>query len=120
MTNASALIGVLADPTRRALVEALRPGPRSVTDLAGQVPVSRSAVSQHLSVLYEAGVVDKTPLGTRRVYRLRSEALGELRAYVDGLWSDALDSFASAADGVAGSADERPVPRHGTGQEAVS
>lgn len=104
-------MAVLADPTRRALVDALRQGPRSVSELAGRVPVSRSAVSQHLAVLHDAGLVDRTPHGTRRVYRLRPETLGELRAYVDRLWGDALESFATAAGTAApraGNADGHP------------
>jgi DNA-binding transcriptional ArsR family regulator len=115
MTNASHLIGALADPTRSALVEALRGGPRSVTELADRVPVSRSAVSQHLAVLRDAGVVDRTPLGTRRVYRLRPETLGALREYVDALWGDALDGYAAAAE----SAGAESVGAESVGAESV-
>lgn len=97
MANASALLDVLADPTRRALVDALRHGPLTVTELARRVPVSRSAVSQHLRLLSEKGIVDHHAEGTSRHYRLQERALGELRDYACGLWDDALASFADAA-----------------------
>ena len=94
MTNAKALLAVIAEPTRLALVDALRSGPLSVGDLAGRVPVTRSAVSQHLKVLKEAGVVDDRARGTTRLYHLQAETLGEVRAYIDKLWDDALGTFA--------------------------
>jgi DNA-binding transcriptional ArsR family regulator len=88
-------LAVLSDPTRKALVDALRKGPLTVGALAEGVPVSRSAVSQHLQVLKAAELVEDEVDGTRRLYRLRPTVLGELREYVDGLWSDALAGFAS-------------------------
>jgi DNA-binding transcriptional ArsR family regulator len=91
------MLAVLADATRRTLVEALRAGPLTVGELADRVPVSRSAVSQHLQVLKAADLVIDEAAGTRRHYRLRGEALGALRAYVDGLWNDALAGFADEA-----------------------
>ncbi len=97
MSNALAILTVLADPTRRALVDALRNGPRTVTDLAATVPVSQSAVSQHLQVLKTSGLVELHRSGTRRYYHLDPGRLGELRAYVDSLWEDALGSMAAAA-----------------------
>jgi DNA-binding transcriptional ArsR family regulator len=97
VTNVQAVLAILADPTRRTLVDALRAGPLTVGELAQHVPVSRSAVSQHLQVLRAAGVVDNEADGTRRLYRLEPQALGELRAYVDGLWGDALGSYAAHA-----------------------
>ena len=87
----------MADPTRQALVDALRAGPLTVGELAERVPVSRSAVSQHLQVLKTAEIVDNEADGTRRLYRLQPQALGELRAYVDALWGDALGNFAAHA-----------------------
>jgi DNA-binding transcriptional ArsR family regulator len=93
VAHASALLDVLADPTRRALVDALRHGPLTVSELASRVPVSRSAVSQHLRLLSDKGIVDHRAVGTSRHYRLQEQALGELRDYVCGLWDDALASF---------------------------
>jgi DNA-binding transcriptional ArsR family regulator len=95
MTNVQAALALLADPTRRTLVDALRGGPLTVGELAERVTVTRSAVSQHLQVLKAAGLVDDVAEGTRRLYRLQPGTLGELRAYVDALWGDALGGFAS-------------------------
>jgi len=94
MANVNALLAVMADPTRQTLVDALRQGPLSVGELAQQVPVSRSAVSQHLHVLKEVHLVADEAVGTRRLYRLQADALGELRAYLDTLWGDALAGYA--------------------------
>ena len=91
-------LAALGDGTRRAIFELLRDGPRAVGELAASVPVSRPAVSQHLRVLKEAGLVHDAPVGNRRVYRVEPDALGELRAYFDDLWSDALQSFKTAAE----------------------
>ncbi len=91
-------IEALADPTRRAIVEALRAGPSPVGALAGPLPVSRPAVSQHLRVLTDAGLVEVTPKGTRRYYRLAPGGVDELRRYLDDLWDDALAAFARAAE----------------------
>src|SRR5215470_5230039 len=88
-------LAALADPTRRAVFERLVDGPRSVSEVAATLPVSRPAVSQHLKHLKDAGLVSEERAGTRRIYRADPKALGELRAYVDRLWSDALDRFAS-------------------------
>jgi DNA-binding transcriptional ArsR family regulator len=94
MTNAQALLSIIAEPTRLVLVDALRGGPVTVGELAARVPVTRSAVSQHLKVLKDAGVVGDQARGTRRLYHLRAETLGEVRAYVDALWDDAIGAFA--------------------------
>jgi DNA-binding transcriptional ArsR family regulator len=96
MANARSapVFDALGDGTRRALVERLRKGPASVTALAHGLPVSRSAVSQHLRVLREAGLVRETADGTRRIYRLDPRGLGVLRDWLDRHWSEALDSFA--------------------------
>lgn len=93
MANANHLLAVLADPTRRALVERLREGPHTAGALTSATSVSRSAVSQHLGVLKSAAMVIERREGTRRYYSLDPAALGALRAYVDGLWSDALAQF---------------------------
>jgi DNA-binding transcriptional ArsR family regulator len=88
----------LADPTRRAIFELLRDGPRAVGELAGSLPVSRPAVSQHLRVLKGAGLVSERKEGTRRVYRVEANGLVELRAWVDRFWDDALAGFKAAAE----------------------
>jgi DNA-binding transcriptional ArsR family regulator len=88
----------LGDPTRRAVFELLRDGPRAVGELARELPVSRPAVSQHLRVLREAGLVTERREGTRRLYRIDPEGVGELRAYVESFWDRALAGFKRAAE----------------------
>ena len=83
----------LSDPTRRQVFERLRTGPRSVGALARGLPVSRPAVSQHLTALKAAGLVMHRSEGTRRVYYIDPHGLGELRRWLDGFWTDALESF---------------------------
>ena len=91
-------MAALADPTRRAVFERLRSGPRAVGEIAGSLPVSRPAVSQHLRVLKAAGLVSERRAGTRRLYSVNGDGLAELRAYLEGFWQDALDAFAAAAE----------------------
>ena len=88
----------LAEPTRRQVLEELRAGPRSVGELTAAVPVSQSAVSQHLRVLREAGLVRERREGTRRLYRVDPDGLGTLRVYLDKFWDDALEAFRRFAD----------------------
>jgi DNA-binding transcriptional ArsR family regulator len=88
----------LGDPTRRAIFEQLRRGPRAVGEIAGELPVSRPAVSQHLRVLKEARLVTERRDGTRRLYRLDPDGLGELRDYFDEFWTEALAGFKAAAE----------------------
>jgi DNA-binding transcriptional ArsR family regulator len=88
----------LGDPTRRAIFEQLRSGPRSVGEIAAELPVSRPAVSQHLRVLKEAGLVTERRNGTRRLYRLDPGGLGELRRYVEEHWTQALAAFKEEAE----------------------
>ena len=88
----------LADPTRRAIFERLREGPLPVGELARGLPVSRPAVSQHLRVLKEAGLVSERRNGTRRLYRIEPDGIAALRAYFDEFWSRALDAFKAAAE----------------------
>jgi DNA-binding transcriptional ArsR family regulator len=88
----------LADPTRRAIFERLGDGPRAVGDLAREFPVSRPAVSQHLKVLKDAGLVSDERDGARRLYRVDPEGLEALRAYFDSFWSDAMAAFRQAAE----------------------
>jgi DNA-binding transcriptional ArsR family regulator len=97
MTYASAM-DALGDPTRRRIFELLQGGPRAVGELAGDLPVSRPAVSQHLRVLKRAGLVTERRHGTRRIYRLDPSGLGELRAYFDRFWTTALESFEAAVE----------------------
>src|SRR2546429_4764796 len=89
---------VLADPTRRKVFERLRGGPRPVNVLAAGLPVSRPAVSQHLRVLKDAGLVEERSEGVRRIYSVRREGLAELRAWLDSFWGDALDAFKLEAE----------------------
>ena len=91
-------INALGDPTRRAIFERLAAGPLAVGELAKELPVSRPAVSQHLKVLKEAGLVVDTPVGTRRLYRLDPSGVGALRAYFDGFWMQALAAFKQAVE----------------------
>ncbi|WP_422048001.1 ArsR/SmtB family transcription factor [Shimia sp.] len=85
----------LADPTRRYLFEALSKRPQAVGALAETVPVSRPAVSQHLKVLTDAGLVTMRKQGRSNIYAVRREGLAELRAYLDQLWGDVLTDFAN-------------------------
>jgi DNA-binding transcriptional ArsR family regulator len=88
----------LGDPTRRAIVACLAERPRAVGELADELPVSRPAVSQHLKVLKEAGLVSDRAAGTRRVYRLSPEGLGALRDQLDTFWSRALQGYQDVAE----------------------
>jgi DNA-binding transcriptional ArsR family regulator len=88
----------LGDPTRRSIFERLRRGATSVTELASELPVSRPAVSQHLRVLKEAGLVSERRDGTRRIYRVDPDGLGEVRDYFDDFWSDVLAAFKDAVE----------------------
>ena len=88
----------LSDPTRRAVLEELRRGPRAVGEIAAHLPVSRPAVSQHLRVLKEAGLVKERQDGTRRLYRVDPDGLAELRQYLEGFWEEALANFKAAAE----------------------
>ena len=91
-------LDALGDPTRRRVFERLRRGPLSVTELAEKLPVSRPAVSQHLRVLKQAGLVTERRDGTRRLYRIDPDGLGGLRDYFDDFWGDALAAFKAAVE----------------------
>ncbi len=97
MTNPRAF-AALSDPTRRQVFERLADGPRAVGELAEGLPVSRPAVSQHLKVLKEAGLVTDRAEGTRRVYRIDPNGLGQLRGWFDRFWDAALEAFAAEAE----------------------
>ncbi|MDQ3823449.1 MAG: metalloregulator ArsR/SmtB family transcription factor [Actinomycetota bacterium] len=98
MNANGARLDALSDPTRRAVFELLRDGPRAVGELAAALPVSRPAVSQHLRVLKDAGLVGERRNGTRRLYRIDPGGLEALRDYFDAFWAEALASFKAAAD----------------------
>ena len=83
----------LGDPTRQAIFERLVARPRPVGELAGELPVSRPAVSQHLKVLKDAGLVIDRPAGTRRIYQLDPDGVGALRAQLDRFWTQALATY---------------------------
>ena len=91
-------IAALADPTRRSVFETLREGPRSVGDLARGLPVGRPAVSQHLRVLKNAGLVRERRVGTRNFYSVDGDGLAALRDYFEGFWDEALTAFKDAAE----------------------
>ncbi len=91
-------LDALGDRTRRAIVQHLADRPRSVRELADQLPVSRPAVSQHLKVLKDAGLVAERTSGTRRIYRLNPEGVAALRDQLDTFWNRALDSYAEVAE----------------------
>jgi DNA-binding transcriptional ArsR family regulator len=94
----SSALTALADPTRRQVLDSLRSGPRAVGEIALGLPVSRPAVSQHLKVLKEAGLVTDRAEGTRRVYYLDPNGLGALRAWLDQFWEQALIGFQAEAE----------------------
>ena len=91
-------MNALGDPTRRAIFERLRDGPLAVGELAQGLPVTRPAVSQHLRVLKEAGLVSDRREGTRRLYHVDPDGLAELRAYFESFWTQALAAFKQAAE----------------------
>jgi DNA-binding transcriptional ArsR family regulator len=92
------LFDALGDPTRRAILDALRRGPRPVGELATGLPVSRPAVSQHLKILKEAGLVTDRRNGTRRLYQLDTAGMTELRAYLEAFWNAALGNLKAVAE----------------------
>src|SRR5690242_11256437 len=91
-------LAALADPTRRRVFEQLRSGPKPVGRIAQAMPVSRPAVSQHLKVLKEAGLVRERPEGTRRIYEIDPNGLGALRRWLDQFWDEALEAFQAEAE----------------------
>jgi DNA-binding transcriptional ArsR family regulator len=88
----------LADPHRRAILEMLHGGARSVREIADEMPITRPAVSRHLRLLKEAGLVTSAPEGTRRLYRLHDHGLDAVRTYLEHVWGDVAASFVSAAE----------------------
>src|ERR1700690_3314021 len=109
MTNASTTTGrfaALGDPTRRAIFERVAASPCAVGELARAMPVSRPAVSQHLRILKDAGLVTETAQGTPRIYRLDPRGIAAMRDWLDAQWDAALASFKQFAD--AWAEEERP------------
>ena len=99
MTNDAPLaLAALADPTRRAIFERLATRPSAVGVLARDLPVSRPAVSQHLRVLRDAGLVTESAAGTRRIYRIDPRGIAAMREWLEALWSAALDAFQDFAN----------------------
>src|SRR5918998_1882519 len=98
----------LGDPTRRAIVERLAERPSAVGELADGLPVSRPAVSQHLKVLKDAGLVSERAAGTRRIYRLNPVAVAALRDQLDTFWQRALDGYADVAPEAGTPTEEEP------------
>ena len=92
---AAGRMAALGDPMRRAIFEMLAEGPRSVGDIAERLPVTRPAVSQHLKVLSEAGLIAHDSVGTRNLYRIEPDRVGEVRDYLDQLWQKALGNLKS-------------------------
>ena len=105
--QSSALNGFAAvgDPTRRRIFELIADQPSAVVDLANELPVSRPAVSQHLKVLKEAGLVIESAEGTRRIYRLDPRGIGAMRDWLDAHWASALDAFKNFVDAQSDSED---------------
>lgn len=87
----------LGDPNRRAILALLGDGGRSVQAIADELPISRPAVSRHLRLLREAGLVVEEPRGTRRIYRLHDQGVLAVRAYLEQVWGDAAGRFRAAA-----------------------
>jgi DNA-binding transcriptional ArsR family regulator len=113
--QAQSQLDALGDPTRRAIFELLAAGPLAVVDIARALPVSRPAVSQHLRVLKDAGLVQDTAEGTRHVYRLDAQGLVAIRRYFDQFWTDALEAFRVEVETPPSRAvaeKARPAPSH--------
>ncbi|NMO90237.1 helix-turn-helix transcriptional regulator [Actinomycetospora sp. TBRC 11914] len=111
--NIDGAIGLLGDPNRRAIFELLARRPSAVGEIAAQLPISRPAVSQHLKVLKDGGLVVSRAEGNRRVYRLDPQGVSALRAWLDGVWEHALTSFhkfaeQTVADEIGTDPDEEP------------
>ncbi|MEZ5279151.1 MAG: metalloregulator ArsR/SmtB family transcription factor [Acidimicrobiales bacterium] len=97
MANEAALQAI-GNPTRRRVLELLRSGERTVGELTEEMPITQGAVSQHLKVLKDAGIVQVRSEGTRHLYSVDLGGLGEIRAWVDSFWDDVLDAFVRHAE----------------------
>jgi len=110
MTNQSDQFAALADPTRLAVFERVAKGPAAVHQIAKAFPVSRPAISQHLRVLKDAGLVFDQQIGNRRIYQLNPDGVESLRGYFDRFWVDALESFKAFAENT----KPKKKPQHAT------
>jgi len=106
VANHTASFAALGDPTRRTILERVAAKPSSVAELARGLPVSRPAVSQHLRVLKEAGLVAETPAGARNIYRLDPRGIAAMRDWLDAQWEAGLDAFAALAETTEPEADK--------------
>jgi DNA-binding transcriptional ArsR family regulator len=118
-TYLQAGLDALGDATRMAIFQKLSGGPIAVNELARLLPVSRPAVSQHLRVLKEAGLVTDTKAGTRRLYQLDPEGVARLRAHFDQMWARAMASFQDAAERLPTEVPTRVPTRAITGTKHV-
>ena len=109
MANASIAFAALADPTRRKIFEKLAGKPLPVAAIARGLPVSRPAVSQHLKILREAGLVTDRSQGAQRIYQIDAKGLGAIRAWLDRFWDDALAAFKDELES-AGAETNHPRP----------
>lgn len=103
-------IAALGDPTRQAIFECLAGGPKAVGQIAGELPVSRPAVSQHLRVLKEAGLVTDHADGTRRIYQVSQQGVQAIHGYLDQVWGQAMAAFRAEAEREAAAAPGRSPP----------
>ena len=101
----TAPLDALGNPVRRTIVELLSERPRAVGELASQLPVSRPAVSKHLKLLEDAGLVGHEPQGTRNIYSLRADGFDAARQWLDSFWTEALGRFRLVAENTAPEAD---------------
>lgn len=107
MNNAAVIFDALGNDVRRAIVERLAHGPTTVSALASSLPVSRPAVSRHLRVLSDAGLVSHRPEGSSHLYRLEQRGLDPARKWLERFWDDALTRFAIVAENLGSDEDER-------------
>ena len=115
-TYGSSGIAALGDPTRRAIFESLARRPKAVGEIAAELPVSRPAVSQHLRVLKQAGLVTDRADGTRRIYQIRQQGVQAIHGYLDQMWGQAMAAFQAEAEQAAGTAPSgTPAPGEGLG-----
>ena len=110
MAYGHAAFAALSDPTRRHVLERLAQGPRAVGEIAEGLPVSRPAVSQHLKVLKQAGLVSDRQDGARRIYAIDPHGLGAMRAWLDQFWDTALLAFKAEAEQAAANDKKEPAP----------
>ena len=112
-TYGSAAIAALGDPTRRAIFESLARRPKAVGELAVELPVSRPAVSQHLRVLKEAGLVTGRAEGTKRIYQVRQQGVQAIHGYLDQMWGQAMAAFQAEGERVARAEPQAGPTRRG-------